>query len=145
MIILLPVSTEQTISIMPRKEDFLYDSEYSSRVSQDNGTVESISCIADIVNTYNDVDVYIRRDGDGKEETITNVPITLNSNFINLSFSCSILEEGSTYFIEATSLDNLIYRDKIFSTSQTDYKIKHTISQGNYTPYSSTDDNTYII
>jgi hypothetical protein len=118
MIVLLPTTSTQTISIMPRASYFLYQ---------------------------NDVSLNIRKDGDGTTETISSVATALNGNFVDLSFSCSILEEGSTYFLEATSNGNLIYRDKIFSTNQTNYKVKHIISQNLYDPYSPTDDNTYIV
>jgi len=145
MIVLLPTTSIQTISIMPRVTDFLYESDYSSRAILDGGSVESISCTSNIFNIYNDVNLSIRKDGDGTSETILDVAVTLNGNFIDLSFSCTILEEGSTYFLEATSNGNLIYRDKIFSTTQTDYTVKHIISQNLYDPYSPTDDNTYIV
>jgi hypothetical protein len=115
MIILQPISTSQTISIMPR------DSSVST------------------------VKVYIRRDGDSKVFTELNAPVVVNGNYTEVAFSCDILEENSTYFLELTNGTDLIYRDKIFATSQQDFKIKHKLSEGKYTQYSVTDDNTYLI
>ena len=117
MIILQPNTSNQTISIMPRVD----------------------------LSTAITVSIRLRRDVDGLSESITSPAITSNGNFTDLDISSTILSEGSTYFMEIEADDNLAYRDKIFCTSQNDYSIKHVVSQTNYTPYSSTDDNTYII
>jgi len=117
MIILQPNTSNQTISIMPRM------------VLVGSGSVV----------------LKIRRDGDGLSESITPLDVSSNGNFTDLSISSTILSEGSTYFIEVTLDGALAYRDKVYATSQNDYSIKHVVSQTNYTPYSSTDDNTYII
>lgn len=115
MIIMQPISTSQTISIIPR-----------------DSSIET-------------ADIYLRRDGDSKSFTLNNVAVVANTNYVNLSFSCNILEENSTYFLEMTNGGNLIYRDKVFATAQQDFKIKHKLSEGKYEQYSATDDNTYII
>jgi len=117
MIILQPNTSNQTISIMPRVD----------------------------LSTAITVSIRLRRDGDGLSENITPLATSSNGNFTDLDISSTILSEGSTYFMEIEADDNLAYRDKIFCTSQNDYSIKHVVAQTNYTPYSSTDDNTYII
>lgn len=118
MIILQPILTSQTISIMPRVD-------LSASIS---------------------LSLRLRRDGDAKTETITSAVVGSSGNFTTLSFSSSILSEGSTYFIEIESDDKLAYRDKIFCTNQNDYKVKHIVSQDKYTqPSSEINDNTYII
>ena len=117
MIILLPNTSIQTISIMPRK-----------------ALVGGVSVV-----------FRIRRDGDGLSENITPSAIVSNGNFTDLSISSTILSEGSTYFIEVTIGGLLAYRDKAYSTAQNDYKVKHIVSQSDYTAYSATDDNTYIV
>jgi len=117
MIILQPNTSIQTISIMPRVD----------------------------LSTAITLSIRLRRDGDGLSENIIPSAISSNGNFTELSVSSTILSEGSTYFMEIESDDNLAYRDKIFCTNQNDYTIKHKVSQQNYTPYSATDDNTYII
>ena len=115
MIILQPISTSQTISIIPRDTSILT------------------------------ADIYLRRDGDSASFALTSVGVTENVNYTDISFSCDILEENSTYFLEITNQGSLIYRDKVFVTSQQDFKIKHKLSEGKYTQYNVTDDNTYLI
>ncbi len=118
MIILQPIATSQTISIMPRIDLSL-------------STILSIK---------------LRRDGDAKSETITSAVVGSNYNFTTLQFSSTILSEGSTYFVEIDSDGSLAYRDKIFCTSQNDYTIKHNVAQSNYTQsVKEVTDNTYII
>lgn len=121
MILLLPNTQTQTISILPR-------SLYSSATLSLN----------------------IRRDGDGVEETITSLTaINTPSDYVEISFASTILTEDSTYYIEITADGGLWYRDKIYSTSQTKQDIKtekHEILNGTlYKEYSKFDDNTYII
>jgi len=141
MIILLPNTSQQTINILPR--------------------VNSID--KTIVMT-------IRRDGDGVSETITNAIVSNSGEFVKMSFSSTILEEDSTYYLEITRGGRLWYRDKIYSTQQqinkdlvrrviaTDGEIefsecfdgdldeKHVIGNNTiYKSYDKADDNTYII
>ena len=103
MIILQPNTSNQTISIMPRVD----------------------------LSTAITVSIRLRRDGDGLSENIIPSAISSNGNFTELSVSSTILSEGSTYFMEIESDDNLAYRDKIFCTNQ------------NVTTY-SVNDNEYI-
>ena len=91
----------------------------------------------------------IRRDGDGKEESITSPAISTISNFTVITFQSTILQEDSTYYLEITRNSELWYRDKIYITSQTSSEMlvdKHKIGNGTiYKPFSELDDNTYII
>jgi hypothetical protein len=70
-------------------------------------------------------------------------------NFTEVTFQSTILEEDSTYYLEITKDSELWYRDKIYVTSQTASERvteKHEIGNGTiYKPYSTVDDNTYII
>ena len=116
MIILLPITTIQTISIMPRKD----------------------------LTTYTSVDLDIRRDGYSTSEAIIGVGVVANGDYTDVSFSSSSLIEGSTYFLEITADSELVYRDKIYSTVQADFKVKHIVSQTSYTS-STSGDNTYIV
>tara|TARA_R110000782_G_C14801175_1_gene411850 strand:- start:1725 stop:2078 length:354 start_codon:yes stop_codon:yes gene_type:complete len=117
MIILLPNTSNQTISVMPRTD----------------------------LTAATLVSLKIRRDGDGRTETITNGVVSSNVNFTNIEFSCTILSEGSTYYLEITSDGNLSYRDKIYSTTQTDFTVKHKISQQLYTSSEVDGDNRFIV
>jgi len=146
MIILQPITSEQTISVTPRYTDYFSEDNYKDRVLSDGGISEATSCLIDVVSSFNNTSVSIRRDGDGKSETITDVKGLVNDNFINFTFASTILEEGSTYYVEITDNSNLVYRDKIYSTTQTNYTVKHQISKSRYTqPTGEVNDNTYII
>ena len=91
----------------------------------------------------------LRRVGDGKEETITDMYLSSIPNYTIVTFTPTILEEDSTYYLEITKDNELWYRGKIYATSQTKQEIKtekHEIGNGTiYKPYNPVDDNTYII
>lgn len=128
MLILQPTVGDKTITIAPRSSDL-------------SGVF--------VLN--------IRRDGDGKEESITDATLSNIVNFTQVTFQSAILEEDSTYYLEITKktvvgggiITELWYRDKIYVTSQTASERvteKHEIGNGTlYKPYSTVDDNTYII
>lgn len=116
MIVLQPIATPQTFSIMARS-----------------------------LGTSEQQDVTIRKDGTGQSEQLLDVTVTPAEYYVDVEITSTILEEGETYSIEITSAGNLWYRDKIYVTSQNDYTIKHNLAQPNYTEYNSVDDNTYII
>jgi hypothetical protein len=120
MLILQPTSGEKIITIVPRTSDI-------------SGTIV----------------MKLRRDGDGANETITSLTFNSIENFIEVTFTPTILEEDSTYYLEMTNNDELWYRDKIYATSQTETEIKtekHEIGNGTiYKPYNTVDNNTYII
>tara|TARA_R110001606_G_C15204518_1_gene632121 strand:+ start:89 stop:526 length:438 start_codon:yes stop_codon:yes gene_type:complete len=145
MIILQPITTVQTISVMPRERNYLSIDELESRVAQNQGVLEAETCVTEVIAYFNNATIELRRDGDGMSETITEIKSIINQNYIEFSFSSAILKEGSTYLITVKEEDRLIYRDKIYATTQNDYKVKHIVSQSEYTAYSATDDNTYIV
>ena len=146
MKVLLPITTEQTISIIPRNLDSVYyDTDYSNRVTNNNGTVESLSCIEDIIAILNGIEMTIIKDGEKTTETLSDLLITTNGNYVDVTFSSTILEEGNGYFIELKKEGELYYRDKFYITTQTDFTAKHKQSQNKYKEYNVLDDNTYII
>lgn len=144
MIILQPIDTVQTISVMPRERNYLSIDELESRVTRNQGVLEAETCVTEVISYFNNATIELRRDGDGESETITEIKSTINKNYIDFSFSSAILKEGSTYLITVKEEDRLIYRDKIYATTQNDYKVKHIVSQTEYTS-SPASDNTYIV
>jgi len=120
MLILNPTSGNKTINILPRSRDV-------------DGTIVLI----------------LRRDGEGVEENLTPVSVSIVSNFTDIVFTPTILKEDATYYLEITRNGSLWYRDKIYATSQTESNRlvdKHVIGNNTiYQSYDSTDDNTYII
>tara|TARA_R110002124_G_C8532101_1_gene477430 strand:- start:17 stop:457 length:441 start_codon:yes stop_codon:yes gene_type:complete len=144
MIILQPITTVQTISIMPRERNYLSVDKLESRVAQNQSVLEAKTCVTEAIAYFNNTTIELRRDGDGMSETITGIKSIINQNYIELSFSSNILKEGSAYLITVKEDDRLIYRDKIYATTQNDYKVKHIVSQTGYkSPQVS--DNTYIL
>ena len=115
MLILQPTVGDKTITIAPRSSDL-------------SGVF--------VLN--------IRRDGDGKEESITNATLSNIVNFTEVTFQSTILEEDSTYYLEITKDTELWYRDKIYVTSQTDTDIYHTISTDYYEENDTDGDDKYI-
>ena len=144
MLILQPTAGEKTITIAPRSE---YYNSLKSRVLNGGGVFESSNCFT-LFSGIN-YSINLRRDGDGKEETITGVSIDGIPNFTQIKFLPTILQEDSTYYLEITNEGKLFYRDKIYVTSQTSTERetnKYEIGNGTiYKPFSDSDDNTYII
>ena len=143
MIKLLPNSSNQTISIVPR--------EFPS-----------------VGNAFDNISLLIKEDGTGVIEELTDLEATVssdNSNYVNITISSTILREGYAYYLEFKTnalkfkdrviedsgvyessdcinnfLDNfgriLWFRDKAYITSQTDKAIKHTLNTNEYEEYS---------
>jgi hypothetical protein len=144
MLILEPTAGEKTITIAPRSE---YYNSVEARVLNDGGIFENSNCFS--LFSGRNHSITLRRDGDGKEEIITSVYVSGITNFTQIKFSPTILQEDSTYYIEIIDDGKLLYRDKIYVTSQTSSQMlveKHSIGNNTiYKPFSESDDNTYII
>tara|TARA_R110001632_G_scaffold11038_1_gene40225 strand:+ start:2402 stop:2836 length:435 start_codon:yes stop_codon:yes gene_type:complete len=144
MLILQPTAGEKTITIAPRSE---YYNSVEARALNDGGIFENSNCFS--LFSGKNHSITLRRDGDGKEEIITGVYVSGITNFTQIKFSPTILQEDSTYYIEIINDGKLLYRDKIYVTSQTSSQMlveKHSIGNNTiYKPFSESDDNTYII
>lgn len=145
MKVLLPISSEQIISILPRRSDIYLDSDFQERVLNSNGSVESSECVSDALTELNSLSMYIRKDGEAIEETLNNLKSVSNGNYVDVYFSSNILEEENSYFIEIKQNGSLFYRDKFYITSKTDFTVKHSNAQEEYSQHQNVDDNTYII
>tara|TARA_R110000803_G_scaffold2194_8_gene7358 strand:- start:804 stop:1241 length:438 start_codon:yes stop_codon:yes gene_type:complete len=145
MLILEPTLGEKTITIAPRKK---YQNLLKERVLSDNGVFETSDCLVSFTKDIG-YSLRIRRDGDGKQEILNDLEITNTSNYTQVKFEPTILEEDSTYYMEITKDSELWYRDKIYVTSQNATERltnKHEIGNGTlYKTYNPVDDNTYII
>ncbi len=108
MKVLLPSTNSQTLKIIPRSY------------------VEA-----------SDLTLVIKEDGTGKTETLTNLTSTIDGNYISIPCTFSILSEGSLYFMELKQGSSLLFRDKVYVTSQTDRKQKQTINSGKYTEHTA--------
>jgi hypothetical protein len=121
MIILEPISTAQTITILPR---------------------EPLSGLSSFT-------VDLREDGTGIEYSYSGLSFSSNGEYTDISLpAITTFKEGTMYFLEIFGTSNseveLIYRDKIYITSQLDFEKKHTVTSNRYVSY-DTDDNRYII
>lgn len=103
MIVLQPITTAQTISIVPRQY------------------VEA-----------NNLQLVITQDGTKKSQTLTGLTSTIVGNYIQTSITSNILTEGKLYAIELTQGSTLLFRDKIYCTSQTDKDVAHTLNTDQY-------------
>ena len=144
MLILEPTAGEKTITIAPRSA---YYNALKLRVLSEYGVYEESDCIVNFMNKG--YSIRLRRDGDGKEEVLSSVQVTGITNFTQIKFLPTILQEDSTYYLEITNDGKLFYRDKIYVTSQTSSEMlvdKHKIGNGTvYKSFNELDDNKYII
>jgi len=136
MHILRPVSTEQAITIIPR--DYVFSSEdldlYFARVLLDGGTLEGEACVRQALNDLDGVTLYLTNENTNTTATI-NPTITESYGFMSLFAEFSLVSNTFYTFRVFKGL-NLIYRDRVFVTSQTDYA-KFTVNEGVYTEETS--------
>ena len=118
MIRLLPTTSAQVVSIIPR--DF-----------------------ADLT----DIDLVITQDGTGTTQTLSNLSASLssNGNFVQVSIASNILVEENAYYLEFTKGGNIWFRDKAYVTTQVDKDIVHTINEDQYEFFAGDSDNKYIV
>ena len=118
MIKLLPTTDSQTISFIPR-----------SYVVASN------------------ISLVVVEDGTRKTQTINDLSTSISGNFINMSISIDILTAENTYSIEVKQGSTLLYRDKIYCTSQTSNTVPHTLNSNKYNEFVGTDSSTqkYIL
>ena len=114
MIRLLPTSSSQTFSILPRTLD------------------------------TTGINATIREDGTGNTVTISDVTASVNNDYIDITLSSDKFIAERAYVLEMTRGSNLWYRDKIYVTSQTDTDIYHTISTDYYEENGTDGDDKYI-
>lgn len=136
MIKLLPTTSEQTISFIPR--DYTVDNEVTSllsilkaRSSNFENEVGSTTILQKISGSA--ISMVIVEDGTRNTQTISNVPLALSGNFINATVSITILTAENTYSFEIKNDGVLLYRDKIYCTSQTSTTVSHTLNTDKYT------------
>ena len=122
MIKLLPNTSEQTITIVPR-------------------TFPTYGV------DYDDVQLVITEDGTNNSETITDLVASVSSeysNYVTLPITFSILNENNSYYLEFTRNGNLWFRDKAYVTSQTSKTVAHTLNTNKYTEFDTSSSDEYI-
>lgn len=93
------------------------------------------------------ISLVIVEDGTRKTQTISNVPFAINGNFLRLYCTFTILTAENSYSFEVKQGNNLLYRGKIYCTSQTSTTESHTLNSGKYDEFIGNDSSTqkYII
>ena len=110
MIKLLPTSNAQTINFIPR--------EYI---------------------VASNISLVVIEDGTRKAQTINNVTTSRNKNFLTMSVAITILTVENSYHFEVKQGATLLYRDKIYCTSQTSKTVSHTLNNPKYTTFVGSD------
>jgi hypothetical protein len=108
MKVLLPSTDSQTLKIVPR--------EY---VEASNLTM------------------VVTEDGTRKTETLSSLTSTVDGNYISIPCTFSILSEGKLYSLELKQGSDLLFRDKIYCTAQTDRTQKQTLNTNKYIEHSA--------
>jgi hypothetical protein len=88
------------------------------------------SCVRQALNDLDGVNLYLTNENTNTTATI-NPSITESNGFMSLSATFSLVG-GTFYGMKIFKGSNLIYRDRVFVTSQTEYD-KFTVNQNVYT------------
>ena len=107
---------------------------YFERVLLDGGILEASSCVRQALNDLDGVTLYLINENTNTTATI-NPSITESNGFMSLSATFSLVG-GTFYGMKIFKGSNLIYRDRVFVTSQTEYD-KFTVNQNVYTEETS--------
>lgn len=143
MHILQESESPQTITIIPR--EFVYSSEdldlYFERVLLDDGTLEAPGCVQSAVNDLDGVTLYLIDESTNTTQEIN--PTILEANgFMHLTSTFDLVK-NRFYGVKVVYDGDLIYRDRVFCTDQTNLP-KFTVNEGVYTE-ETTYNNEYII
>jgi len=143
MHILRVSASPQTITIIPR--EFVYSQEdldfYFERVLLDDGTLEAENCVRIALNDLDGVTLLLTDESTNTTAEI-NPTIEEANGFMYLT-STFTLVDSRFYGMKVVYDGNLIYRDRVFVTSQTEYD-KYTVNAGVYTE-ETTYNNEFII
>lgn len=130
-------TTDKNIYFIPRqKEKTAYPAEeYEDRVLEDDGTIESLSCV-----TKSPIRVVITDELENETDTISTT-MNVSGNYVVCDLDYTF-KEGRFYYFVVQGITE-IYRGKIFCTDQTDLE-SYTVNQGQYTSYEKANANEYI-
>ena len=150
MIKLLPVSSEQTISFIPRNYNATNTiksllNSLKSRSDNYENESETIKYLSKIRSCG--ISIVIVEDGTRKTQVIEDISLSSFGNFITTKVSINILSAESTYNFEIKDNGVLLYRDKIYCTPQISTNVSHTLNQSKYTEFIGNDSSTqkYVI
>jgi hypothetical protein len=131
MHILKPISSAQEITIIPR--EYVFSSEdlalYFQRVALSGGILESGACVQAALNDLDSISIHLTSESTN-ETQILNPTITEADGFMVLSTEFSLVS-GVFYGLKVFDGSTLIYRGRVFVTSQTDFD-KFSVNEGVY-------------
>jgi hypothetical protein len=143
MHILKPIATEQSITIVPRS--YVYSSEdlnlYFERVALDGGTLESGSCVQAALNVLDGLTIYLTNESTNTTATISPT-VTELDGYMSLAYTYDV-DEATFYVIKVQLGSVVIYRGRVYCTSQTDLK-QYTVNENEYVTENSYD-NEFIV
>jgi hypothetical protein len=143
MHILRPTTDLQTLTIIAR--DYVYSSEdlqlYFERVILAGGTLEAAACTQQAVQDLDGLTVYLTDESANTTQEI-NPKVTEENGYTYLEDEYDLIE-GTFYELRVQLGQSIVYRGKVFCTTQTDYE-KYTVNAGQYKP-EQTNQNNYII
>ena len=97
-----------------------------------NTSTQTISFIPREYILASDLSVVIKEDGTRKVESVYGLTSTRNGNFLEVECPFSILSADISYSLEIKQNNTLLYRDKIYCTAQDDRTISHTLNANLY-------------
>ena len=110
---------------------------------------QTISIIPRVYTVASDLSMVIVEDGTRKTQTINDLTSSLssNGNYLEMSIAFSILTAENSYSFELKQSNTLLYRGKVYCTSQTDNTTDHTLNSNKYEEYigTDTDSQKYIV
>lgn len=143
MHILKPIATEQSITIVPRS--YVYSSEdlnlYFERVALDGGTLESGSCVQAALNVLDGLTIYLTNESTNTTATISPT-VTELDGYMSLAYTYDV-DEATFYVMKVQLGSVVIYRGRVYCTSQTDLK-QYTVNENEYVTENSYD-NEFIV
>ena len=143
MHILKPIATEQSITIVPRS--YVYSSEdlnlYFERVALDGGTLESGACVQAALNVLDGLTIYLTNESTNTTATISPT-VTELDGYMSLAYTYDV-DEATFYVMKVQLGSVVIYRGRVYCTSQTDLK-QYTVNENEYVTENSYD-NEFIV
>ena len=107
---------------------------------------QNIDFIPRAFTVASDITLVVVEDGTRKTQTLSNLTSSRQGNFLRLSCAFTILTAENIYSIEVKQGSTLLYRDKLYCTSQTSTTAPHTLNANKYDEFDGdTDTQKYII
>lgn len=151
MIRLLPITTAQTITIIPRDYSSIEDV-YAIIVEDGTWETEEVGPLNGVLTANGNFVVFQPAFSILKNESI--YTITFRIDYVANEFRDNVLSDDgilesyeclSDYLEGLGEGEGLLYRDKIYCSDQTNDEVAHTLNDGLYNQFEGDTDNKYIV